>query len=75
MTLQKFYKDGFALAVDLSRFHDNMTFLNGKKIMNTQSGVLLEITKKAISANIMYRVYVMSDALVNFVNNLDSIQY
>lgn len=76
MTIQKFYKSGFALVIDLRSIQDNRNVATDKKIVNTQSGVLLEITKKATTANVMCRVFVMSDGLVNFMNNgLQSIQY
>ena len=47
-----------------------------KKLVNTQSGLLLEVKKTAISANVMCKIYVLSDGLLNIVNkDLMSIQY
>ena len=46
MSIQRFYKDGFALVIDLRANQDDVTD-GGKKIVNTQSGVLLEIKKRA----------------------------
>jgi hypothetical protein len=44
--------------------------------VNTQSGVLLEITKKATTADVQCNIFVVSDALLIFANNdLSSIQY
>ena len=75
MSIDKFYKDGFALVIDLRSTQDDTTG-GGKKIVNTQSGVLLEITKKATTANIQCNIFVVSDALLNFANrDLSSIQY
>jgi hypothetical protein len=75
MSIDKFYKDGFALVIDLRSTQDDTTG-GGKKIMNTQSGVLLEITKKATTANVQCNIFVVSDALLNFANrDLSSIQY
>ena len=75
MSIQKFYKDHFALVVDLRTVNDSFTSGNGKKLVNTQSGLLLEI-KKATTANVMCKIFVLSDGLVNIVNrDLMSIQY
>ena len=76
MTLRDFFKDKFALVVDLRNVNDNFTHGNGKKLVNTQSGLLLEIKKTTITANVMCKIYVLSDGLLNIVNkDLISIQY
>ena len=76
MTIPAFYKDKFALCIDLRSFHDNMVVDNGKKVLNTQSGLTLEVTKRIISANVRYRIFVLSDVLINFINSdLQNIQY
>ena len=76
MSVEKFYKDSFALCIDLRTFDDNFVYGNGKKLVNTQSGLLLEIEKTAISANVMCHIFVISDGLLNIVNkDLSSIQY
>ncbi|CAB3993124.1 Hypothetical predicted protein [Paramuricea clavata] len=46
MSVVRFYGNGFALVIDLRSTQDDTTG-DGKKIVNTQSGVLLEITKRA----------------------------
>jgi hypothetical protein len=75
MSIQKFFKNGFALVIDLRSNEDDVTG-NDKKIVNTQSGVLLEIKKKATTEDVVCNLFVVSDALVNFVNrDLQSIQY
>jgi hypothetical protein len=75
MSIDKFYKDGFALVIDLRSTQDDTTG-GGKKIVNTQSGVLLEITKKATTADVQCNIFIVSDALLNFANrDLSSIQY
>ena len=76
MTMRNFVKDKFALVIDLRTVNDSFASGNGKKLVNTQSGLLLEIKKKATTANVMCKIYVLSDGLVNIVNNdLSSIQY
>ena len=76
MTVEKFYKDKLALVIDL-RSHEKVNkTAHGKKIVNTQNGVSLEINKKAHTGNINCNIFVVSDGLVNFINiDLQSIQY
>ncbi|CAB4014919.1 Hypothetical predicted protein [Paramuricea clavata] len=71
----KFFSNGFALVIDLRSTQDDTTG-GGKKIVNTQSGVLLEIKKRATTADVQCNIFVVSDALLNFANrDLSSIQY
>ena len=75
MTVEKLYKDKFPLVIDLGSQKEVNKTANGKKIVNTQNGVLLEIKMKAHTANINCNIFVVSDGLVNFINkDLDSIQ-
>jgi hypothetical protein len=54
-TLTNFFKNKkFALVIDLRTVNDVSTFGNDAKIQNTQSGILVEITKKATTANVVY---------------------
>lgn len=76
ITMREFYKDQFALVVDLRTLNDNNVTGTGKKLVNTQSGILLEIKKTAISANVMCKMFFISDGLLNISNrDLHSIQY
>ena len=76
MSLEKFYKDSFALVVDLRTINDNFVYGDGKRLVNTQSGILLEIKKTAIAANVKCHIFVLSDGLLNIVNkDLSSIQF
>ncbi|CAB4003949.1 Hypothetical predicted protein [Paramuricea clavata] len=75
MSISKFFSNGFALVIDLRSTQDDTTG-GGKKIVNTQSGVLLEIKKRATTADVQCNIFVVSDALLNFANrDLSSIQY
>ena len=76
MTPQKFYKDKFALVIDLRSNEElNKTGI-GKTIVNTQNDVLLEINKTAHTGNLKRNIFVVADGLANFMNNnLKSIQY
>ena len=62
MTVEKFYKDKFALVIDLRSHEEVNKTAHGKKIVNTQ-------------ININCNIFVVSDGLVNFINDLDSIRY
>ena len=76
MTLRDFFKDKFALVIDLRSINDNFLHGSGRKCVNTQSGILLEIKKTTISANVLCKIFVLADRLLNIVNkDLASIQY
>ena len=51
--VRDFYKDQFACVIDLRTYEDSNVFGVGKKLVNTQSGVLLEIKKLATTANVV----------------------
>jgi hypothetical protein len=75
MSISKFFSNGFTLVIDLRSTQDDTTG-GGKKIVNTQSGVLLEIKKRVTTADVQCNIFVVSDALLNFANrDLSSIQY
>ena len=76
MTSQQFYKDKFALVINLRLNEAVNSTGNGKKIVNTQNGIPLEMKKTAHTGNINCHIFVVSDGLFNFVNNdLQSILY
>jgi hypothetical protein len=75
MTINKFFSSCFSLVIDLRSTQDDTTG-GGRRIVNTQSGILLEIKKRATTANVQCNIFVVSDALLNFANrDLSSIQY
>ena len=68
-TLTGFFKDKkFALVIDLRTVNDANTYGNSAKIQNTQSGILVEITKKATTANIVCYLFVLSDGVIKIAN-------
>ena len=77
MPIREFYTDDhFALVIDLRSLNDGNVVGSGKKIINAQSGVLVEITKVATNNHITCYTYVVSDGIVNIVNkSLQSIEY
>ena len=58
MTVEKFYKDKFALVIDLRSSPDKMKTAGMKKIVNTQNGVLLEIKKNSTSSSLNCYIYI-----------------
>ena len=76
MTVEKFFKDKFALVIDLRAHPDNEKTGQGRRLISTQNGVLLEIKKKAHTGSLKCHILIVSDGLVNMTNNdLQSIQY
>ena len=74
--IRDFYKDQFACVVDLRTYENSNVFGVGRKLVNTQSGVLLEIKKLATTANVLCKIFVVSDGMLNIRNkNLERVQY
>ena len=69
ITIRQFYNDKYELAIDLRAIEDNSRHGAGKKVINTQSGILLKITKLSTMVDVKCRIYVLSNGLVNFVSN------
>ena len=68
-TLTNFFKDKkFALVIGLRTVNDANTYGNDTKIQNTQSGILVEITKKAATANVVCYMFVLSDGVIRIAN-------
>ena len=61
ISIQSFYKDRFSLVIDLCSLEDNAKHSTGKKIVNIQSSVLLELSKLATNLVVTCRIYVLSD--------------
>ena len=64
--IRDFYKDQFACVVDLRTYEDSNVFGVGKKLVNTQSGVLLEIKKLTTTANVLCKIFVVSRWYVEY---------
>ena len=76
ISIREFYKDQFACVVDLRTHNDNHATGTGKKLVNKQSGVLLEIKKKVTTVDVLCKMFILSDGLLNISNrDLESIQY
>ena len=68
MTPQKFYKDKFALVIDLRSIEEVEKTGHGK-IVSTQSSVSLQIEKIILTGNIYCNIFVASDGLVRSVKH------
>ena len=52
VTPREFFKDKFALVIDMRTVNDKYVIANGREILNSQAGVAIEITKKATSKDL-----------------------
>ena len=57
----EFLKDKYAIVIDLRTVDDENTVHSGRKLIGTQSGVLLEIEKLATTVDLLCHVFVVSD--------------
>ena len=74
----KFYTgDKFGLFIDLRSMQDNTLHGSGLRLMNTEDGVQLEITRAPLgSGSVRFHIFIMSDAQFSIINNeLESMQH
>ena len=70
VTPEEFYQDNkFAAVVHMRAVNDKNVVLSGRKILNTQDGVLLVIDKEATAKDLTCYVYVVSDSVIDITNN------
>ena len=70
ITLKGFYKNHFALVIDLCNIEDQTR----RKLTSTQSGIQLEIQKKVTTADVDY-IFIISDGMVQVIGNtLNSVE-
>ena len=77
MTLKSFYKNHFALVVGLRNIEDNSVYQTGRKLTSTESGIQLEIQKKATTEDVDCHIFIISDGMVQVIGNAltDSVVY
>ena len=63
-----FYKDKYALWIDLRTTYSKNTFGEGMKLVETQNGILLEINKEATTKDVECHIFILSDASISFSN-------
>ena len=68
VTPREFFKDKFALVIDMRTINDKHVFANGREILNTRDGVAIQIKKKATTKDLTCYMYVVSDAQVSVQN-------
>ena len=65
MKVTDFYKDKYALWIDLRTTSSKNTVNEGKKLVQTQSGLLLEIGKTATTKDLTCYIFILSDATMD----------
>ena len=68
ITPREFFKDKFALVIDLRTVNDKHVIANGREILNTQDGVNIQIKKRATTKDLTCYMFVVSDAQVSIQN-------
>ena len=72
----EFLKNKYAIVIDLRTVDDENTVHSGRKLIGTQSGVLLEIEKSATSVDLLCHVFVVADGhIVISGRKLQKIEY
>ena len=72
----EFLKNKYAIVIDLRTVNDENTVHSGRKLIGTQSGVLLEIEKTATSVDLLCHVFVVADGtIVISGRKLQNIEY
>ena len=70
VTPEEFYQENkFAAVVDMRAVNDKNVVLSGRKILNTQDGVLLVIDKETTAKDLTCYVYVVSESVIDIVGN------
>ena len=64
MKITDFYDNRYALWIDLRTTCDKNSTGDGKKLVQTQSGVLLEIKRTATAKDLLCHIFILSDALL-----------
>ena len=68
--LVSFLKDNYALVIDFRTVNEKNVVDSGRKLIGTQVGLLLEITKKATAKDLTAHIFCVADAMVG-MNGLD----
>jgi len=77
MNLKKFYMDNkFGVLIDLRSMADHTMHGNSTRLVNTTSGIQLELQWSGTSSgNVDCHVFVISYSQFNMVSQLDSVQF
>ena len=68
VSCREYYTNNFAMAIDFRTVDDDTVLGSGRRLMGTQSGILLEIEKDVMTENLNFHVMVVADGLVNIVD-------
>ena len=77
ITVYDFFKDTFCVNIYLRSTEDKDVYSSGRRVLNTQSSILLELNKSsATTKDHTIYLYEISDGLVIFINrDLQRVQY
>ena len=65
---RKHYTDKFACVIDFRTVDDDTVSGSGRKLVETQAGILLEIEKQMTTADVSCHVFVIADSLINILD-------
>ena len=68
ITESDYFKDKYALVVDLRPTQNKNLFANGKEILNSMNGIGLEIIKKAHTGKLKCQLFIEADGVAQFEN-------
>ena len=76
LTKLQFLKNKYALVIDFRTIDEENIVKSGRRLVGAQAGVLLEITKKATTENLMAHIFVVAHGHVVVQNrNLQAVEY
>ena len=76
VSCREYYTNKFAMVIDFRTVDDDTVVVSGRRLMGTQSGILLEIEKDVITENLNCHIMVVADGLVNNVDKqTQSLEY
>ena len=64
---RKFYTDKFECVIDFRTVDDENVSGNGRKLVGTQAGILMEIEKKATTSDLSCHVFVIADGIIDIM--------
>ena len=64
MSRREFYPDKFACVIDFRTIDDEDVSESGRKLIETQAGILLEIEKEVTTTDLSCHVFVVADGVV-----------
>ena len=67
MSRRKFYTDKFACVIDFRTVDDENVSGSGRKLVETQAGILMEIEKETTTTDLSCHVFVIADGIIDIM--------